>query len=1200
MSFKHLWRRLNFFLILLIGISIFLCYKNYTPGTILSGWDTIHPEFNLGQYWQRITSVWQGHQGLGAPPSQAHASEIPRMLIYSLLFFIFSLNFVRYSYIFLMIVLGPIGVFLFLKYILSREKNNTLVVDISAFLGALFYLLNLGTVQHFIVILEMFATNFGFLGFIFLYSTKFLDKSSKKNLLIFSLFIILSSAMAHTATLWYVFYLGLVLYLITYSLFEKINKKTLLKKSLLLISLTLVLNLYWIMPNVYYSLNYGVEVTTSKIHRLFSEEAYLNNKDYGKFSDLLLFKNFLFNWNVYDNPKNINAPSPLMGSWIQHLKTPTVPAIGYLIALSAIIGAVVAFKKRKKALIALLPITLVACLFLLCDEPGISIFFDAARNLSPIFKEMFRFPFTKFSIYLIFAASVFFSYFNQTVLDGVATFIKERNKFKFFLTYFYTWLFLILFLALPAFEGNFLSKIIRVKIPREYYALFQWSQKADSGRILALPLNSIYGWTYYNWDLGKENQIYQGAGFLWFGLKNPLINREFDRWYQPNEQCYREFSYALYSQNAILFEQLLDKYQIEYLLLDENVDSPGGEADKHKLFYPETEKILSQITAVKEEKKFGDKITIYRNTAFKSLPLVKNYQTVAPAFKLNYLDQVFIDQGNYISGNSLIYPARNILKDDERINKQMISFSAYSYKLNMSSLLQGISKTNFTANFMLNEKEFYTDVFLKKEGGKKIIVLKYLLPYLGSEKGIQEEILLPDQNSTKLVLNNKLLDIPQNASLQEEFLGEAIVSSEKTNEIILFNENGERSVGVSIDSIYPFLCSDPSENQIFGGDFNPGGISLYGLHSRICAELEASQVLKTEADGLYTINLNYQIPVKTQANLCILDKISNQCLIQKTLDNSGSDEISFYLKQKQSKDISLKFLFDTSKSDELATFEVQIVKASFLPEKNKIPFVKVIPSYALEGNIMQINGNLPFGQKNVDLRTIPANNEDCGAGESESIEKKFVDQDNYVEYKAKNGAICENFDFSNLSQQTGYILALESQNISGLPLRLCFEENNSRMCILDDELTKNKGFDTDYFIIPPYGQKGGYHLILRNTSIGENISVNRLKSLRIIPFPYLSFESIYLKKSQQENNLGRLIVLDQAYEKNWKAYLGMPFLGPELKHVSVNNWANGFLIEKDEDLSKVIIIFLPQYLEYLGFALLVVAFFCILKTRIYD
>ena len=72
--------------IVLVIICLYICYANYTPNTFLTGWDTLHPEFNYRIYLSRILDgVWQEHQSLGAVATQAHASEIPRVLVLMLL-----------------------------------------------------------------------------------------------------------------------------------------------------------------------------------------------------------------------------------------------------------------------------------------------------------------------------------------------------------------------------------------------------------------------------------------------------------------------------------------------------------------------------------------------------------------------------------------------------------------------------------------------------------------------------------------------------------------------------------------------------------------------------------------------------------------------------------------------------------------------------------------------------------------------------------------------------------------------------------------------------------------------------------------------------------------------------------------------------------------------------------------------------------
>ncbi len=161
---------------LLLFVVVIISTQNYIPGTYLSGWDTLHPEFDFPEYFKRIFSVWQEHQGLGAAPAQAQAAEIPRLIIYYLSSLVLPTSFLRYGYFFLTLIVGVLGVYYFIKELIKHQESalTNLQKDVVAFLSALFYLLNLATLQTYVLPLEMFATHFATLGWIFLFSTKYI------------------------------------------------------------------------------------------------------------------------------------------------------------------------------------------------------------------------------------------------------------------------------------------------------------------------------------------------------------------------------------------------------------------------------------------------------------------------------------------------------------------------------------------------------------------------------------------------------------------------------------------------------------------------------------------------------------------------------------------------------------------------------------------------------------------------------------------------------------------------------------------------------------------------------------------------------------------------------------------------------------------------------------------------------------------
>lgn len=1060
--------KIDVYLLLLIGITLFLCYKNYTPNTFLSGWDTLHPEFNLSQYWNRITSMWQPHQGLGAPPSQAHASEIPRMVIVGFFTLIFPLSFVRYAYVFLMMLLGPVGIYLLIQYLLTTHQShptqNRSAVSISAFLGALFYLLNIGTVQTFIAPLEMFVTKFGYLGFLYLFTLKYLDSGRKRYLLFFSIASLLSSAMAHTATLWYVYFAGLASYIFVLSLFHH----KYIKRSCIILSLALILNLFWILPNLYYSAHYGYDVINSKIHRLSSEETYYYNKKYGNVTDFLLQRNFLFDWRITTNKVQ---SEDLFAAWKVHLKNTLVVLIGIGLSLSAIAGALISMVKKRTRYMSFIPLLLGVSFFLLSDLPLTNTLFNVLRDHNAFIREVLRSPFTKFSLYLIFIFAVFLGYFFNLILNYFARRLKTSLFTLFSNMLLFGTTLLICFYAIPAFQGNFISKVERVRIPSEYFSLFEWSQKQDNGRMLLLPLHNMFGWVYYRWDFPDMTQIYQGAGFTWFGLKQPTLNREFDRWYPYNEQSYRELSYAVYAKDTALFKNLLGKYNITYILLDENIFIPFDQFEANKLFYPELKTMLSSIPEIKTGATFGDKITVFTYNPIQDKTLLTVSQNISPSYQSQYIDQAYLDNGNYVTGQSLdttrLYPARNILNEKERVNKQVLSVGADNYKLTINSKGKG---TMVIPELDQTERDFYGDLFAYPSNDKPAIKIKYLAPFFQEYNNIEQDIILPNKNIDSFTIGDRKFIVPQ-------FIDSSLI---------------------------------------------------------------------------YLGNIHLQFNRPTQLNYPV-----------------GKTTVS----------VPLAF--------------PQIKKPQLIENNDAIEIV----------------GNFPKEQINFDIKNLTSTISDCNFSRSQYIHKDLLNQnqEEYIQYKARGGNICDSLSFSELSHDSGYILAIESQHISGLPLQLCFEHYQSRKCIFEDELSKNTSFDTDYFIIPPYPDGySGYRLQLSNFSIGSVESVNNIKSIRIIPFPYSLFNSIYWQKNNQSQELFTVKTNDQAYEKNWKAYFmecndgsflcrlksNFPFIfGTEIKdHVLVNNWENGWVINAQDDNSNIVIIFLPQYLEFVGFGLLFLTF----------
>ncbi|HSA83870.1 MAG TPA: hypothetical protein VLF20_03205 [Patescibacteria group bacterium] len=1101
----------------------------------------------------------------------------------------------------------------------------------------------------------MFATKIGFLGFVYIFATKFLDSGKRRHLFTLLGFIFFSASMAHTATLWYVFYGGFVLYVLTYVLLHRKTHKGMLRRGIGMLLLVLAINLYWILPNVYYSLHYGEGVITAKINRLFSEEAYLNNKAYGDIADFLLFKNFLFNWNVaeitqitQDNTL-VTSSVVLLQSWKTHLGHLGILIIGYVFSFVALVGVAFALKKRSPFIISLFPITTIAMVFLLSNVPGFAQLFDFLRSVSDFFKEALRFPFTKLSLSLIFAFSVFFAYGHMIVLR------KFTRKIKVIL-YGGIVSFLIILYSWPAFTGNYISSVIRVQIPQEYYALFDWSQKEQEGRMLELPMYSLYGWVIYDWGESSQKEIYQGAGFTWFGLKQSLLNREFDRWYPYNEQSYRELSYALYSNDTVLFEKLLQKYNITYLLVDQNIASSGIDHQSQTIFLSNLQTQLQQIPNIRLAKQFGPHITVYEyhpQQTQEQVFLLEKPKNIVPSYRWGYIDQAYLDYGDYVTDDTIgaevfekiVYPTRNILTNNERINTEILWVDALSYKIDVTNRVNG----NLTIPDVLEtEKDVFTDIYLRRDNNSIIVRLDYLLPLQEGGTSSQEFVL--PQTTDELIIftiNSKVITATRQSLTDIPlFVGETTISTREVNTVTVYERQATK-LPITIKQIRPYICSALRADQIFGGEITgTDGFSLYAKRAKVCEDVyipvNFDQRLLAN-DGLILLDFTYQINPEIDGSFCLYDDEKKTCdntvYLSSFIATERRKSIFVPFTRQTLEKLSLRFSFDSQEAEDIQTFAITDIQPVLYEKSGVATFLPQISNQSSVDSALV--GKFP--QETIDLTAghMTKAAEDCGITKAEYLNKQIID--GVLNYISRNGNLCDIFSLPDFSQQIGYIVAVTSQNVQGLPIRICLRDDVTKKCLIEDELSRNNEFATDYFFLPPYHNTGEYHLVMTNISIGEITTENRIQKINIIPFPYSFFQGIqqksanvseegqeriptdfieyapfYYALSANQPKKNSVIVLAQAYEKNWKAYRApswvvenpvlrvfVPLFGRELEeHVLVNNWANGWVItDKEIDINNyamIAIFFLPQWLEYIGFIFLLIPFIVFLKKKRQD
>ena len=510
------WLKEWIFPLIIFAVTAFIAFKNYTPNTYLTGWDNLHPEFNFKLNIERsLNAVWQEYQGVGLLGGMSHAADLPRQLVLSGLAVFMPINVLRYFWTFLMLFIGPLGVYFLLK---TKSK-------IAAFTASMFYLFNLATVQYFFVPFETFVSFYGFLPWLLYFAIDYLNTGKK--IWKYALISLLATTAFYVQTLF-----------VVYGIFLTIISFKNLKRSLKLFLVTFLINAFWLLPVVWFTLSSGQIPSNSEINLIASPETVLMNQGRSNFSDIVNLKGYWFDYYDFGKDQKFDY---LFRPWIDNSARPYLKEIGIGLFVISILGFVI---NRQIIWLVLLGIG-----YLMLSGFKIPI---------AILEEAFRNSFTKWSVAFSFIISV-----------GLGYFVAKFKKFAVIPSIII--IFLSIYSVYPIFNGKLISERVKVSIPNAYFESFDWfNAKSDGGRVAYFPAFDKWGWNYHDWGYG-------GSGFIWYGIKNPVLDRAFNVWSPNNENYYNEVTRAILAKDVGEFERVINKYQVKYLLLDESIINPGGE-----------------------------------------------------------------------------------------------------------------------------------------------------------------------------------------------------------------------------------------------------------------------------------------------------------------------------------------------------------------------------------------------------------------------------------------------------------------------------------------------------------------------------------------------------------------------------------------------------------------------------------------------
>ncbi len=1242
--FRFFWAVLkhNWPVGILILFPLALAYLNFDSNTFLTGWDNLHPEFNLGLDFQRnFFGVWQEYRSTGLLAGQAHAADLPRLLIIYLLKFLSTpTNFIRYLTTFLPLLVGPVAVYFLIQEILHESKQTGKVIKTGAFLAGLYYILNLSTLQTFFIPFETFTWFYGTLPLILLFYLKYLKHPSLGKLLLILLISFFSGTAFFVETIFIVLFLCLLPFAIEFFLSSK-KKLGSLKNIVLGVTSLTIPQLYWLIPVVFYVKTNAIFTTQNRINLISSPETYFRNLEFGNLQNVFLLKSYLFKF--LDLGLN-GKYDYLLSVWRNHLSFGFISLIGYAIFVIIAMGVYFSLKEKFAWNKSFLSILLI-CLFFLLGG-GLLI-----NNTIPLVGELFRSPFTKFSIPLSLTFSYFFAIGVIFLLD-IFSFLDTRLTYNF--TLYSVVIALVVYMS-PAFSGNFISKSMRVAIPNEYFELFSYlDTQPKEARIANFPQNTFWGWNYYNWG-------YRGSGFIWYGIKQPILDRAFDVWEKTSQDYYEELSSALFSQNKSEFDKVINKYNVTYLLVDKSIIAPDTKAS---LGLDYLYSLLKDNPNYKLEKSFGDNLFLYRNlnqktTNFLSLssPLSRGdregfLESSVLSFPLRpstnwYSKAGFLNTNVTLPTPSTDSSAPNTLAIPSLSKTENLLPYKIEYKKVSSNL--SIRLTPIVPTFFLNKKQI--DLSIKPQ--------TISIPVSEFNKNY---ILSINSQYIPFELPSEINDFPNYYPLTEIYL-----PTQKSFEFNLYNGIPTEQLPLinSLANNVPKQCYTNKANRKIEKILSPRSVTLLGTDLVACLSTDLPNIVSNQ---LLAISFVYYSPTLTTANINITDENFGTSNTSQPLDPSNTPRFAQIFSKANINNKQLNLILEASETKSiqevtykdvyLSTHESIFEASVFL---NQIPEKKI--SLTEAENNLQIS--LPNTKTQFDISQISSSNalfpESRNCDQFNKGDTVKIVNTNNILYQSRDANECDFLNLRHFSHSLNYLIGIDAKNNKGLPLTTCFENHATRRCDVFERLTDANS--TQYLLQPVSNpqESNGYTLHLFNQSLGNRITENQLNSITIQPFPLTFLRSIAMlspdsqsgkditvSENQNKSDTRELLSeissthpaeflytislnqnpalsregagkgfdspnLYQTSSSYWKAFilpesyknlnpwqLTLKILLnykslPQLEKINNDQWYNTWntsviaslvLEPKQSQTTNITIIYLPQYLEFFGFAIL--------------
>lgn len=1197
--------------VILIGVWAAMVINNYIPGTTLTGWDNLHPEFNLPVNISRsLTAVWQEYQGLGLLGGMAHAADLPRQIILAIASTVVPVTTLRYLWAFLMLLIGPLGVFYLVNWITKRIENRV-VIALAALSSGIFYMLNLATVQNFYNPFESFIGFYGFLPWLVYLGINYLNSGRKKVLILYSAISVIATTGFYIQTL-FVVYLMLLAPFVLETIIR--SKKKGIIRSLKLLIITLIINAFWLLPVAYFTVSSTSVVTSSKGQSLSTPETKLLNQGFSHINDTAILRGYWFEYTEFSAEPN-EQPQYLLAPWRDQIDKTVIENTGYLLFGISSLGIFSSFLRKGKYKFAWI-------------LGGVMSFYMLSFGLPqsvPILGQAFRSNYTKWSAASAFMYAIgiglFFGNIYSTrisslirrIIFGILTVVVLLGSYT---------------VVKPIFQGQLIYDSMQLTMPQAYFDLFDYFKtQPKQARIAFYPAQSFWGWNFYNWN-------YRGSGFLWYGIEQPILDRAFDVWSAQNETFYDEISTAVYANDETLVKSVLDKYDVSYMLIDQSVVIPGG--DNKNLRFEQMQEMLSSMGAkLAFEKDFlqvWDVAAAVGNT--KQFIYTPEFYVFAKADNLySRLDPVFRTNNAYVQSSS-------------KLDQISYPFSSYntekSDEVEYTNTLDGSTQISLKQAIPANGELVIPAVDLGTQ-----IVASATVSMANKVVKIEFDSMFEVWADERLLAqaNLPVLELP----LQQDY--SRVIVSIAGKQVELSSNDEKRISGIVLD---------PNQNlnvDIFDGLPAQAGNGLVptsesfltspintcwtkeGSKGNVIANRTAESLRMSTVDAvgcmafklgnfesdkiLMKVSLPYKSEGVGKPHFCITVEGAADCVTDDIFYHSSvSHEWSEVSRELVLDGTVPYWMVISARPPDEVTGEWAInyknPRVLVYKKLEGFSFTNLMDGISVEQKIRIPDDAKSFSVSvmaspiDVDIATSGRSQAyNCDVFKRGSVEKTVLGSS--VEYKAADlGASCDYAVLGEIRTDQSYLLRVMGENKSGRSSKIyLYNKANSRNDI--EDLLPHGSFDVTYTILPWVNYDANEYILNTETrSFGREQAVNQINKISLyqVPINWIAkwhivpdgAEKQYTNELQISNvkkygtwaytadvKGSGLIVLSQGYDSGWVSSNGF-------EHVKTNGWANGFLVDNYD--GQITIFYWPQFLEFAGFAALGIGFVLLLRRKL--